>query len=101
MNALTSPLLTDLYQLTMLEAYLSEGMEETAAFEFTVRDLPAARGFLVAAGLESLLSFLENLRFSEEEIAYLDGTGRFSRSTSPKRLPPTSSTMCPSSSATT
>jgi len=79
MNALTSPLLTDLYQLTMLEAYLSEGMEETAAFEFTVRDLPAARGFLVAAGLESLLSFLENLRFSEEEIAYLDGTGRFSR----------------------
>ena len=79
MNALTSPLLTDLYQLTMLEAYLSEGMEETAAFEFTVRDLPAARGFLVAAGLESLLSFLENLRFSEEEIAYLEGTGRFSR----------------------
>ena len=79
MNALTSPLLTDLYQLTMLEAYLSEGMEETAAFEFTVRDLPAGRGFLVAAGLESLLTFLENLRFSEEEIAYLDGTGRFSR----------------------
>jgi nicotinate phosphoribosyltransferase len=79
MNALTSPLLTDLYQFTMLEAYLSEGMEETAAFEFYVRDLPAGRGFLVAAGLESLVSFLENLRFSEEEIAYLAGTGRFSR----------------------
>ena len=79
MNALTSPLLTDLYQLTMLEAYLSEGMGETAVFEFYVRNLPADRGFLVAAGLESLLSFLENLRFSAEEIAYLEGTGRFSR----------------------
>ena len=64
MNALTSPLLTDLYQLTMLEAYLSEGMEETAAFEFYVRDLPAGRGFLVASGLDSLLSFLEDLSFS-------------------------------------
>ena len=63
MNALTSPLLTDLYQLTMLEAYLSEGMEETAVFEFYVRDLPADRGFLVAAGLESLISFLENCVF--------------------------------------
>ncbi len=79
MNALTSPLLTDLYQLTMWEAYLSEGMDETAAFEFYVRDLPTQRGFLIASGLESLLSFLENLSFSAGEIAYLEETGRFSR----------------------
>ncbi len=79
MNALASPLLTDLYQLTMLEAYLSEGMEETAVFEFYVRELPADRGFLVASGIESLLFFLEGLSFSTEEIAYLAGTGRFSR----------------------
>jgi nicotinate phosphoribosyltransferase len=78
MNAITSPLLTDLYQLTMLEAYLREGMDKAAAFEFYVRNLPAERGFLVAAGLESLLSFLENLRFSQEEIAYLAKTERFS-----------------------
>ena len=63
----------------MLEAYLREGMEETAAFEFYVRDLPAHRGFLIASGLDSLLSFLENLSFSAEEIAHLTGTGRFSR----------------------
>jgi hypothetical protein len=44
-GSFTSPLLTDLYQFTMLEAYLREGMEETAAFEFTVRDLSADRGF--------------------------------------------------------
>jgi nicotinate phosphoribosyltransferase len=79
MNALTSPLLTDLYQLTMMEAYLSEGMAQTAAFEFYVRSLPPERGFLVASGLSSLLDFLEDLRFSAEEIAYLEGTGRFSR----------------------
>ncbi len=79
MDALTSPLLTDLYQLTMWEAYLSEGMDETAAFEFYVRDLPARRGFLIASGLDSLLGFLENLSFSAVEISYLEGTGRFSR----------------------
>ncbi|MHB8771712.1 MAG: nicotinate phosphoribosyltransferase [Syntrophales bacterium] len=79
MDPLTSPLLTDLYQLTMLEAYLREDMDEVASFEFYCRDLPAGRGFLVAAGLESLLAFLGELRFSAEEIAYLDGTGRFSR----------------------
>ena len=71
--------MTDLYQLTTLEACLREGMEKTAVFEFYVRDLPADRGFLVASGLESLLSFLEDLRFSTQEIAYLAETGRFSR----------------------
>jgi len=72
-----SPLLTDLYQLTMLEAYIREGMEETAVFEFYVRSLPKNRGFLVSAGLESVLSFLEDLAFTEEEIDWLSATGRF------------------------
>jgi nicotinate phosphoribosyltransferase len=79
MNPLTSPLLTDLYQLTMLEAYLREGMEETAVFEFFIRNLPKNRGFLVAAGLESVLSYLEGLLFTDEEIAWLASTGRFSQ----------------------
>ena len=79
MNPLTSPLLTDLYQLTMLEAYLHADMEETAVFEFYVRNLPPNRGFLVASGLESVLSWLENLSFSDEELAYLAQTGRFSK----------------------
>jgi len=72
-----SALLTDLYMLTMLNAYLEEGMEETAAFELYVRKLPRTRGFLVAAGLEQVLAYLESLRFTEEEIAFLRGTGRF------------------------
>ena len=64
----TSPLLTDLYQLNMLQAYLDHGQTDTAVFEFFVRRLPARRGFLMAAGLEQALDFLENLQFSKEEI---------------------------------
>ena len=46
-----SALLTDLYQLTMLEAYYEHGLTGTASFEFFVRRLPQTRGFLIAAGL--------------------------------------------------
>ena len=66
-----SALLTDLYQLTMLKAYWERGMNETAAFEFFVRKLPGCRNFLVAAGLEAVLGFLENLRFEPEELEWL------------------------------
>ena len=55
MNPLTSPLLTDLYQLTMLQAYFAHEMLDTAAFELFVRKLPASRNFLMAAGLEQAL----------------------------------------------
>jgi nicotinate phosphoribosyltransferase len=70
-NPLSSPLLTDLYQLNMLQVYLERGMHEAAVFEFFVRRLPPNRNFLMAAGLEQLLEFLEELSFSEEELAYL------------------------------
>jgi nicotinate phosphoribosyltransferase len=77
MDPATSPLLTDLYQLNMMQAYLDGGMTETAVFEFFVRKFPARRGFLVAAGLEQVLDFLEQLRFSAEEIDWLRRSGRF------------------------
>ena len=80
MNLLTSPLLTDLYQFTMMQGYVDEGMHEEAVFEFYVRSLPPNRGFLVAAGLDTLLAFLEGMRFTEEELEYIAGTGRFSPS---------------------
>ena len=76
----SSPLLTDLYQLNMIEAYLAYGETKTAVFELFVRKLPARRGFLVAAGLEQALAFLEKLQFTEDEIDWLKGTGRFSAS---------------------
>ena len=72
-----SPLLTDLYQLNMIQAYLDDGVTQTAVFEFFVRTLPRRRGFLLAAGLEQALDYLENLRFSAEDIAWLKSTGRF------------------------
>jgi nicotinate phosphoribosyltransferase len=75
-----SPLLTDLYQLTMLQGYHDAGMKDVAVFEFFVRRLRHGRGFLMAAGLEQALQFLEGLRFSPQELAWLDSTGRFNKS---------------------
>ncbi|MGQ0694308.1 MAG: nicotinate phosphoribosyltransferase, partial [Nitrospiraceae bacterium] len=77
MNPLMSALLTDLYELTMAQAYQEQGMDEQAAFEFFVRKLPSHRNFLVAAGLEQVLDFLSGLRLTGEELAWLDRTGQF------------------------
>ncbi len=73
----TSVLLTDLYQLTMLQTYHTEGMQETAVFDLFARRLPPERGFLLAAGLEQALDYLENLHFTPEELDWLAGCGRF------------------------
>ena len=76
---LTSPLTTDLYELNMVQAYLDRGEDKEAVFEFFVRRLPERRNFLVAAGLEDALAFLETLSFSAHEIDWLKSTGRFRR----------------------
>jgi nicotinate phosphoribosyltransferase len=73
-----SALLTDFYQLTMAHAYFEQGMREAAVFELYVRRLPPVRRFLVAAGLEQALAWLEGLRFESEEIGYLRSLGSFS-----------------------
>jgi nicotinate phosphoribosyltransferase len=74
-----SPLLTDLYQLTMVQAYLDHGDTDTAVFEFFARTLPPSRGFLLAAGLAQALDYLETLRFSDADLSWLKSTGRFSQ----------------------
>jgi len=74
---LADALLTDLYQINMIQAYLDHGEIRPAVFEFFVRRLPPRRRFLMAAGLEQALDFLEGLRFSAEEIEWLKSTGRF------------------------
>src|SRR5258708_8412606 len=79
MDPPTSALLTDLYQLNMMQAYLDRGETKTAVFEFFVRKLPRDRGFLIAAGLEQVLAFLEQLRFTPEELDWLENTGRFGK----------------------
>jgi len=72
------PLLTDLYQLNMIEAYLDQDETKPAVFEFFIRSLPARRRFVMAAGLEQALEFLETLAFSAAEIDWLASTCRFS-----------------------
>lgn len=63
---------TDLYELTMAAAYFRDGWQERRAVcEAFVRRLPRKRNFLIAAGLERALSFLEAFRFSEDDVAYL------------------------------
>jgi nicotinate phosphoribosyltransferase len=79
MNASGDVLLTDLYQLTMLQGYDDAAMHDTAVFEFFVRRLRPGRGFLLAAGLEQVLAFLEHLRFSPTDLEWLASTERFSQ----------------------
>ncbi|MEK6857290.1 MAG: nicotinate phosphoribosyltransferase [Nanoarchaeota archaeon] len=63
---------TDLYQLTMLQAYYDKDMQnKTATFDLFVRSLPKDRGYLIAAGLEDVVDYLTNLKFEKEDIDYL------------------------------
>jgi nicotinate phosphoribosyltransferase len=77
MDPLRSPLLTDLYQLTMLHTYYRQRMEATAVFELFVRTLPEQRNFMIAAGLEQALDFLEQARFGPEELEWIARSGFF------------------------
>jgi nicotinate phosphoribosyltransferase len=75
---MSDALLTDLYQLTMLEAYHRKGIDAPAVFELYARRLPPNRGYLVVAGLELVLEYLEALAFSAADLDWLASLGRFS-----------------------
>lgn len=70
-------LFTDLYELTMAASYLREGMRGPATFSLFARHLPPGRSFLVAAGLEDVLNFLRDFRFSDDALSYLDSLDLF------------------------
>jgi nicotinate phosphoribosyltransferase len=70
-------LFTDLYQLTMLQSYFQERMEDIAVFELFVRKLPPNRNFLLAAGLQQVLEFVEQLQLTTEELDWLAASGMF------------------------
>lgn len=65
------PLFVDLYELTMAQAYFSEHYDKEAVFSTFVRKLPKNRNFLIACGLEDVLSFLENFKFNDRDIDFL------------------------------
>lgn len=72
-----SPLFTDLYEVTMAQAYLAENMRGTAVFETFFRKLPPSRSYVIAAGLSDVLDFLEAFRFEPEDVEYLRGLRLF------------------------
>ena len=73
-----SALTTDLYELTMLAGYLEKGMHESrSVFDLFFRNNPFHGGYAVFAGLEPALDYLENLRFKDDELAYLERLNLF------------------------
>ena len=72
-----SALLTDLYELTMAQAYYARGMTGTAVFELTARRLPPGWNFLLCAGIERVAEHVRDLRFSEGDLEYLSTLPQF------------------------
>jgi nicotinate phosphoribosyltransferase len=70
-------LFTDMYELTMLQAYVAENMHEESVFSLFVRRLPPRRKYLVACGLDTALEYLENLCFPREALDYLADEGSY------------------------
>lgn len=77
-NPSRSAIFTDLYELTMGQAYDLERMDHVAVFELYFRDMPKTRNYVMAAGLGDVLDYLENWCFSEDDLAYLKRLGHFS-----------------------
>src|SRR5438034_8409027 len=77
-NDSNAALLTDLYELTMLQSYFDQGMNGIAVFDLFIRRLPESRNYFVACGLEHVLHYLETFAFSPGDIEYLRSLGRFS-----------------------
>ncbi|MDR1570950.1 MAG: nicotinate phosphoribosyltransferase [Clostridiales Family XIII bacterium] len=78
MEAKAGALLTDFYELTMANGYFESGLSESIAyFDLFFRNIPDGGGFAIAAGLEQVIDYLKNLRFTAGDIAYLRGKGIF------------------------
>ena len=72
-------LLTDLFELTMMQGYFEEGMKDkVVVFDMFYRKNPSNGGYAIAAGLQSVIDYIENLEFTDEDIAYLGSLNLFS-----------------------
>lgn len=72
-------LLTDLYELTMMQGYYETGAyRKQVVFDLFYRTNPSGNGYAITAGLQQAIEYIDGLRFMEEEIAYLEGLGLFS-----------------------
>ena len=70
-------LLTDLYELTMMQGYLKNPVQETVIFDVFYRNNPCGNGFAIAAGLDQMIDYIKNLRFEKDELDYLKSLGIF------------------------
>lgn len=77
MNRQELTLLTDLYELTMMQGYYKEGQNETVIFDVFFRQNPSNNGYSVCAGLAQVIDYVKNLNFSYEDVDYLRSLGIF------------------------
>ena len=78
-NGINLTMLCDFYELTMGNGYLDAGMADRICyFDLFFRDVPDGGGFAIAAGLEQIVDYIQNLRFEPEDIEYLRSRGIFS-----------------------
>mgnify|MGYP004546681651 FL=1 len=78
MNRQDLTLLTDLYELTMMQGYYEKGQDEKVIFDVFFRQNPCNNGYSVCAGLDQVIDYIKNLNFSYEDVDYLRGLGIFS-----------------------
>ena len=71
MSTMKLTLLTDLYELTMMQGYFKNQSNETVVFDAFYRKNPSGNGFAIAAGLEQVIDYIKNLTFDEKDIEYL------------------------------
>ena len=77
MSTMNISLLTDLYELTMMQGYFKNQCNEVVVFDMFYRKNPCDNGFAVTAGLDQVIDYIKNLRFSAEDIEYLSSLGIF------------------------
>ena len=77
MSTLNLTLMTDLYQLTMMQGYFESQSAETVVFDAFYRKNPCGNGYAIAAGLDQVIDYIKNLHFSEEDVTYLGSLGIF------------------------
>lgn len=78
MSSHSLTLLTDLYELTMMQGYFkNKDQNETVIFDAFYRTNPQDSGYAISAGLEQVIDYIKNLRFSHEDILYLESLGIF------------------------
>lgn len=78
MNFETMSLLTDFYELTMMQGYFNAGNDKTVVFDVFYRINPSGNGFAITAGLEQVIDYIKNLKFSDSDIEYLRSMNTFS-----------------------